>query len=102
MAECERQNLIRLHRLNSVRKKTPFLQLPSREEAEQRFIQIAWAYEVLSDAGRRRAFDDPRPRPEPGQPSLPDAIEALSPSTSNDENEQRRQKARTFSSNQDI
>eukprot|EP00439_Symbiodinium_sp_Y106_P069762 s961_g12.t1 len=40
-----------------------------KEEAEQRFIQIAWAYEVLSDAGRRRAFDDPRPRPEPGQPS---------------------------------
>ncbi|CAE7949353.1 Dnajb7 [Symbiodinium sp. KB8] len=40
-----------------------------KEEAEQRFIQIAWAYEVLSDAGRRRAFDDPRPQRQPGQPS---------------------------------
>ncbi|CAL1135767.1 unnamed protein product [Cladocopium goreaui] len=31
-----------------------------KKEAEQRFIEISWAYEVLSDPIRRKAFDDPR------------------------------------------
>jgi len=30
-----------------------------KEEAEQRFVEIAWAYEVLSDPGRRTLYDTP-------------------------------------------
>jgi len=30
-----------------------------RQEAEQKFIGIAWAYEVLSDPSRRAAYDEP-------------------------------------------
>eukprot|EP00929_Paragymnodinium_shiwhaense_P036815 TRINITY_DN19697_c0_g1_i1.p1 TRINITY_DN19697_c0_g1~~TRINITY_DN19697_c0_g1_i1.p1 ORF type:complete len:311 (+),score=51.09 TRINITY_DN19697_c0_g1_i1:182-1114(+) len=37
-----------------------------RAEAEQKFIAIAWAYEVLSDPARRREFDQP-PSPSPRQ-----------------------------------
>ncbi|CAE8718667.1 unnamed protein product, partial [Polarella glacialis] len=30
-----------------------------KEEAEQRFVEIAWAYEVLGDPARRGAYDKP-------------------------------------------
>eukprot|EP00931_Biecheleriopsis_adriatica_P120948 TRINITY_DN96032_c0_g1_i1.p1 TRINITY_DN96032_c0_g1~~TRINITY_DN96032_c0_g1_i1.p1 ORF type:complete len:291 (-),score=77.31 TRINITY_DN96032_c0_g1_i1:11-844(-) len=46
---------------------------PEREEAERRFVEIAWAYELLGDPVRRRAFDEPPSAqpPPPGQEGAP-------------------------------
>eukprot|EP00438_Fugacium_kawagutii_P036094 Skav218075 [mRNA] locus=scaffold1832:159607:167038:- [translate_table: standard] len=39
-----------------------------KKEAEKRFIEISWAYEVLSDPVRRKEFDQPRRESGPSEP----------------------------------